>query len=135
MDKLVAERKVTVYSKGGMGNIVRTECREVEVERAPYAQYRGAIHVRLTPKGKRNRRGFVETYESDLLVLEGHGHPAPEGLFGEAQVDANTGLAVSRSHYSAFDPRWASDFAEMIDRYVKETGAKVLWDSRGERIS
>lgn len=128
--------KATLYIRGGLGNVVKVECRRVEITRRAYAQYSSAIEYRFVPKGARRERGAVETYRSSLLVLEGHGHPDPDGIWDESsRKDEGSGVSSVRARYSGHDPRWESDFGAMIDAHIQETGAKVVWDTRGEAIS
>lgn len=128
----MVEERVTLYNKDELlGNIIKTECRRVEIERRAYAQYRNAISVRFVRKGARKERGFVDTYRSRLLVLKGWGHPDPAGLFDGGERD---GIAV-KAKYMAFDEGWERDFNDLIDDHVATTGAEVVWDSRGEVIN
>lgn len=128
--------KVTIYRAGGvMGNVTKVEARSVDVERVPYAQYRNAIKLQFVPKGARKARGVVETYRSSLLVLEGWGHPDPAGIFDESTAETVDGVTTVRGSYRAFDDAWARDFDAKIRAHLEATGARVLWDTRGEVIA
>lgn len=129
--------KVTIYRRSEMmGNVVKVEARSVDVERVAYAQYRDAIKLQFIPKGARKPRGLVETYRSSLLVLEGWGHPDPDAIFDESKAETGTdGVTTVRGRYAAFDEGWARDFDAKIRAHLEATGARVLWDTRGEAIA
>lgn len=75
----VYDRPVTVYLRGEfLGNVHRIECRSLKVTIRPYAQYESAIHLEWIGKGQRRARGTVLSYSPWGLVLDGHGHPAPD---------------------------------------------------------
>ncbi len=129
--------KATIYRKSDFfGVITKTEVRACEVERRPYAQYTNAIAVRLVKKGARKTRGFVETYEPYLLILAGHGHPDPAGMFDGGEVENVTqGITAHKAKHAAFSGGYADDFNVMIEKYLDEGGGKILFDARGEHIS
>lgn len=122
--------KVTVYvrSEFGMG-VNRIEATRLSVEVRPYAQYPAGIKVTLLPKRMRKQRGFTQAYGPSLVVLEGWGHPEPDGMWDPASEKTEGDVTTSRARYSACDPRWQSDFDMKIDAYIA-SGATVLYDFR-----
>jgi hypothetical protein len=122
--------KVTVYvrSEFGMG-VKRIEATRLSVEVGPYAQYLSGIKVSLLPKRMRRMRGFTQAYGPSLVVLEGWGHPEPDGMWDPAKERSEGDVTTSEARYSACDPRWQSDFDAKIDAHIAR-GAKVLYDFR-----
>lgn len=129
--------KATIYKKGEFfGNIAKTEVRTCTIERGPYAQYKNAIKVTFVKPRARKTLGFWATYRPHLLILEGHGHPDPASMFDGGEVSRSTsGIVGHSAKYSACSDGYGDDFDEMIDKHIKETGAKVLLDARGEHVS
>jgi hypothetical protein len=129
--------KATIYRRGDFfGVIGKTEVRACEVERGSYAQYKNSITVRFVKKGARKTLGFRETYEPYLLILAGHGHPDPAGMFDGGEADRRTpGVTSQKAKYSACSDGYADDFNAMIEKYLDEGGGKILFDARGEHIS
>lgn len=121
------EGKATIYYGGGLGSYAKLEVRSVEVDRIEYAQYANAVRVRLIAKGARKVRGFVQTYEPNVIVIEGHGHPDAPGLFGEAKV--SNGVEVRESRRLMCDPGWDSEFREFIEAHLAASGGRVLYDA------
>ena len=113
--------KTTLYLIGGMGNVTRVECREVRVWNAPYAQHQDAIHLQFVPKGKRNPRGIVLTYQPWFVVVEGQDGPDTGGIFGESTQEAN-GVSTAKSRYSSHDPRWV----EYFEGRLEASDARIL---------
>lgn len=129
--------KVTIYSKGEMfGTITAVEARTASIERRAYAQYQNAIEVKFVKKGARKTRGFVLTYRPHLLVLKGHGHPKPAGLFdgGVSNTSQDGQVTTHAAKHRAFDGGYGQDFDAMIAQHIETTGAEVLFDARGETI-
>lgn len=124
--------KVTMYfrSEFGMG-VSRVEANLHEVSVRPFAQYERGVYVHFTPKHKRHERSLVQAYAPSLVVLEGWGHPEPDGMFLPPESSDNAEVVVSRGRYSACDPRWQSDFDLKLAAHVESTRAKVLYDFRG----
>jgi hypothetical protein len=127
--------KATIYTTGElMGNVQKVEVRRGDVEVKPYAQFSDAVHVKYVPKGARRQRGFVKSFKPFVLILEGHGHPDPDSLFGEAVPSSVEGVSVAHGRHSAFGDEWTNDFRGMMGRYIaKSQGeAKVIF-SRDEK--
>ena len=123
--------KATLYIRGAI-SMLKVEVRNVSSLTRPYAQYRSAVSVRWTPKGKRNERSTVETTFASILVLDGWGHPEPMGMWDESKtVTHENGITTGRARYSSCDPKCQSDFDTMIADHITKTGAKVLLDLRG----
>lgn len=115
--------KVTLYLEGGMGNIVRVDCRELHIETGPYAQYSKTIHVKYLEKGKSKWRGTVIGYKPFVVVVPTAKAIQPDSLFGEPDTSSTPGISVSRSRYSSFDPRFVSDFVDKL----KDAKVPILW--------
>ncbi len=112
---------VTLFHEGMFG-FNKVECRWVEVEVRPYAQYAEAVHVRFVEKGKRKVHGFVcAGLDGHFAILAGYGHPS---LGPSAFVRKDEVSTVSR--WASCDPRWAMGFVWHLTNYSEETGAKVL---------
>jgi hypothetical protein len=118
--------KATIY-RSGMFGITATEVTSLGISVGKWAQYASAVHVRYVPKGKRSPRGEMISHDPYLVILEGHGHVKPDGMYDPAKSEA--GGQVSR--YASCDPRWRSDFDAKLSAYLSTSGAKVLHDFRG----
>lgn len=123
--------KATMYvrSEFGMG-VKKVEVTRLTVEVKPYAQYERGIHATFLPKRMRKLRGLTQAYGPSLVVLEGWGHPDPDGMWDPATLKSDGEVTTQRARYSACDPRWQSDFDAMLEGYVERSGAKVLYDFR-----
>ena len=122
--------KATIYTTGEfMGNIIKVEVRRGEVKVAPYAQHTDAVHVRYVPKGKRNERGFVKSFKPFVLVLEGHGHPDADSLYGYEYTSEDGEVTTSRGRHRSFDAAWVRDFRSLISAYINKSQgeAKVVF--------
>ncbi len=115
--------RATIYTRGGLGGVVRTEVRNLSIETGvSYAQYTDAVRVTFTPKGKRKPRGMTLTYRPFLVVVEGAG-PEIRGLFGAEKESGTPGVTVRESRYTCFDERFDTDArADLL-----ATGAKILF--------
>lgn len=114
--------KATIYTTTQMmGNIIKTEVRKGEVEIKPYAQYSKAVHVQYVPKGKRKKRSFVKSHEPFVLILEGHGHPDADSLYGEAEATQNGEVSVARGRYRCFHSGWVDDFRSLISAHINDS--------------
>lgn len=111
----------TLYTRSMFGSIIRTEVREIEITRRPYAQYKAALDVRFTEKGKRKRRGFVEGYKPFAVVVQTADAIAPDAMFLESEPGSN----LKKGRYSMCDPRWESDFIAKL----KAAGVAPLFAS------
>lgn len=113
---------VTIYTSSDfMGNIVKYEGWLNELGLQDYAQYRAVPYVHFVPKGKRNKVGFVKTYDYYIYIVAGHGHPDPEELFSVKVSDM-----MSTAKYRSFDDRYKTDF----DPIIEGLDATVLLDCR-----
>lgn len=119
---------VTIYSCGFMGNYIKTECRTLSVAIGRYAQYPSAVHAVFVPKGKRSPRGFVQTSFPSLVIVKGHGHPDPAGIYDGGTSYKTGEVTMSRSKYSSCDDGWKNDFRAMLSAHVAATGAEVIAD-------
>ena len=105
--------KVTIYYRGGLG-INAIEAKLINHGRRPYAQYAAAPFVTFTAKRKRKPSQLCDGSSMNLLIVAGWNQPAPDSMFLAPKAGGSPGVTVSRGRYSACDPRWASDFNEMI---------------------
>jgi len=130
--------KATIYTTSEfMGNVVKTEVRKGSVGIRPYAQYDNAVHVHFVAKGKRKRSGFVKSHKPFVLILEGHGHPDPATLYGEAEATENGEASVARGRYRCFDPGWVRDFRALMSAHINKSqgGAKVVFTVDEEEVA
>lgn len=129
---MISAKTATIYMAGEfLGNIIKTEAKDVSVTRGKYAQYSNAIFITFTPKGKRKPRSVVQTYKPSALILEGFGHPEPASAFKTVSEDDS--VTVKSSVYRSFDDGWRRDFDSMIAQHIEKTSAVILADFRGVR--
>lgn len=115
--------KATILLPGGLGAWIKIPVRDLTVYEAEYAQYPSALHVRYTPKGKRNERGTVLTRWPRLVVYEGWGAgpgagPEPESMLGDAKSSGVVGVQVRMSRRSAFDFGWDTEMRNRVEQCV-----------------
>jgi hypothetical protein len=123
--------KATMYYRGSCGNIMKMEVRSVDVTIAPFAQYATAVHVAFVPKGASKPRSFTQTYQPNLVILDGHGHPDAATLWDLSTMRHAGTITTQRGRYMNCDPRWASDFSALLAAHVEQTGARIVADFRG----
>ena len=127
--------KVTLYAKGGFGNIVKIEARLHETglrNRTTYAT-KSVPYAVFTPKRKRKERAFTVTERDPfLLILKGWGGPDPAGIFGEETKDPKTGVTTRHSTHVSFDPAFRSDFDALIDPLLESGAIEVILDVRDD---
>jgi hypothetical protein len=116
-------KNVVVYLTGGMGNIVRVDCRELVIQVGKYAQYDRAISVKYLHKGKQKWAGVWATYDPFVVVVPMDKAIDPDSLFGDDELSSTPGVTVRKSRYSSFDPRWKTDFVSKL----KANHVPVLW--------
>ncbi len=99
------EDKVTIYSKGVAGAIVRCEVHFVRIVD------HGANGADVVFRKRRGRAEYVISsfYSSFWTVVDGWGHPVPDSLF-TTRVQTASGVEVARGRYRSCDPAWVSDF-------------------------
>lgn len=122
--------KSTLYYRSDFGAINKVECRSIIVHRRPWAQYDGSVEVIFVQKGKRNARRINEGYRPYFIVLEGWGHTDPDNMFHNHRETADGKAVISEARHSVCSDGWTDDFDTLIERYVSETGAKVVGDWR-----
>ena len=123
--------KATLYFANELfGNVAKVEVRNVEVIRKRWAQYAGAAVATFRQPRQRKDRQYVGNYKAYLVVLEGWGHPNPDGLCGEYK-ETDSGALVAHSRYSSCSDGYANDFDLRLQAYlVANPEAKVLGDYR-----
>ena len=104
--------KVTIYYSGMLG-IRAIEAKLIDHGRRKYAKYDAAPFVEFLAKRKRKPARLCDGSSMNLLIVAGWDQPAPDSMFLAPEA-SESGVTVSRGRYSACDPRWASDFNEMI---------------------
>jgi hypothetical protein len=123
-------RPVTLYFRGDfLGNMLKVEARHAKVVLRPCAQYPRAVHFEWLARGKRRARRTLETSRPTLLVLDGWGHPDPDGAF--EVVEERADVRVEQSRYRTYDDRWQTDFNARIGAYLAQGNGRVLADLRG----
>lgn len=106
----MTKTKATILFKGILGNIVVKHVWLVEHGRGKYAQYDSAVFIKYIDKGARKMKGFWQSFQPYLVILEGWQDIQSQKMFGAARVVDNHGTTVSEGLYMSFDSRWASDF-------------------------
>lgn len=100
--------KVTIYSIGQAGQIVRSEGRLVGI-----VQHAGANVVYMPKRGK--KEDVIPSYLSPFwMVVEGWGHPSPSSAWEKTSKSAIKGVRVQKGRYRGTDPRWVKDFLDSI---------------------
>lgn len=115
--KCYYDRKVTIYTKSGFGDIVKIEARLREIVMGKkFAQYNNAVKVVFTKKRKRKLSAMMLTHNPYMVIVDGWNNLDPEDMFGKASIES--GVEVKRSKYACFDDRYATDFDDIIDNAV-----------------
>lgn len=105
----MANEKVTILTRGGLGNIVVTHAKLVEHGRKAYAQYKSAPFVTYVKKGCSKPTGAVFAYDPYLVILAGWQEINTQEIFRPATV-YNTGSMVSHGKFSSCDKGWQEEF-------------------------
>lgn len=106
------------------GGIVKNEILLHEIGRKDYAQYKDALYVTYTPKGKRTSYIKRLTYSPYVLILKGWNHPEPEEVM--VKVSEGNGMTVSESRYATHDERFRTDFDMLIENYKLQPDQIIL---------
>lgn len=118
--------RATLYQGGLMGWTTQ-RVRNLEItEGVRYAQYNAAVRVVYVPKGKRNKRRIMLTYDPQLLIVEGW--DAPE--FDARRMGPSTtggGVTTSQSRHSACSSEWTTEF----EAWLAEQSLEIAADYRG----
>ena len=127
--KTATKELVTVYTSSSFG-ISKFEGKLVDFGTTKYAQYNAAPFIKYVPKGKRNVRGFVKTYQPYIIIIKGVNHPEPADAFTAPKTTVyEMGVVTSRmSRYSSFDERYKTEFDAKISEYLQSQ--TVLMDVR-----
>lgn len=122
-------KQVTIYSDSEFGGCInKYEGKLIEFGTRPYAQYKKTPYVTFIPTRKRYPRQILKGYKPFILILDGVGHPQPPSAFNEPVIHGL--VTVYKSKYLSFDERYDTDFDTMIDKYIVESGARVIADYR-----
>lgn len=104
-------KKVTIYSMGGLGQIIATEGHLISYEIKKYAQFDAVPSVKYIKKKCRNKEGFVCAQHNPFLVIvEGWNKVKPADVF--TGLPANVTADVTAT---AYDGSWAADFKKQLD--------------------
>lgn len=125
---------VTLYIRGMMGSIKKIECRKLSIEIVKFAQYSNAVSIEWLAKGQRREREEIETYRPTALVLDGWGHPDPDGIWDESTRKTEGTVTMVHGRYRSCDPRWQGDFDAKIGAYIAEGRGKILADYRNHVV-
>jgi hypothetical protein len=120
--------KCTMYTRTAFG-YTRKEVTVLTINIKPYAQYPSAVHVMYKEPRQRSLRGFVQTYQPNLVVLDGWGHPDPSSAFTEEEVDSD-GVTRSLSRHRSFSEEYCKEFSSFLNAYKEKTKVNVLADFR-----
>jgi hypothetical protein len=120
-------QKVTIYHQGLMA-VTAIEAKLIAHGTRKYAQYPEAPYVDFVAKRKRKPSRLCSGQNMNLLIVEGWNQPKPPGMFkpSTTRIEGIFEVTCSEGKYSACDPRWRSDFNEMI---AKED-VKIIADYR-----
>lgn len=102
-------QKVTILTRGGLGNIVVTHAKLIEHGRRPYAQYKSAPYVHFVKKNGRRVLKAVFAYDPYLVILDGWQDIKSQEIFGKSYV-SSTGAIVSEGKFSSCDSGWKEEF-------------------------
>lgn len=105
----MANEKITILTRGGLGNIVVTHAKLVEHGRKPYAQYKSAPFVKYIKKGGRTVVGSVFAYDPYLVILAGWQDIKTQDIFRPATL-SSSGAMVSVGKFSSCDDGWKKEF-------------------------
>jgi hypothetical protein len=97
---MVKGPKVTIYSKGPAGNVVKKE---------GFYSDANTGGVTFVPKRGRRETMIMTYYSPFIMVVMGWGKPDPEGIWGET-IQSGPGATVQKGRYRGTDPRWVGDF-------------------------
>lgn len=102
--------KATILYKGILGNIQSKHIWLLEHGRAKYAQYPSAVFIKYIDKGARKPKGFWQSYNPYLVILDGWQKIENQGMWGTPTRDEETGITTQVAKYASFDERWSKDF-------------------------
>lgn len=105
----MTKEKVTILTRGGMGNIVVTHARLIEHGRKPYAQYKSAPFVHYVKKGCSKPSGVIFGYDPYLVILAGWQNISSQEIF-KAGIKSSSGAIVSEGKFSSVDEGWEKEF-------------------------
>lgn len=123
--------RVTIYVRNDFGAVKIIEgARLVRVQQAPYAQHQNAAHVDFIPTGKRSVRRIVQGYRPFILILKGIGHPHPDSWMVPIESKTLGITESSKSRYLSHDPRYLTDFNDLIAPHLAAHPDVVIFDCR-----
>jgi len=129
--------KVTIYHKGRGGNILRSEGTLASIWEMPSGSNVGYI-----PRGSKKEDMVMSYYSPFWMVVEGWGHPKPEGLYdpGEGQTEVGVAphwgpfsigsVSTGRSRRMSTDPAWVTNFYNGLFEKLRAKIIAVYKDGR-----
>ena len=101
---------VTIYRRGYMFGITRTDCRDLTITTGVrYAQYDDATKLEWIERGKRKRVGCIlDGHKPWLRVVN-----TAEAIEPQSPLE-DVGGGTQRSRYLSCDPRWVTDFEDQL---------------------
>ena len=124
--------KGTIYDLDPFFGYRRAEGRDISHGTWSVAQFRNAVFVRFTPRGKRKQTSVGSTSHPSIVVLEGWGHPdLGRAVESEEFTADGRRYPVERPKYIAGSGEWEELFSSQLDQYVRQTGVRILVDYRG----
>lgn len=122
--------KATIMSQGEFGMAYHvTQVRDLRVHVGPYAQYLSAVHASFVVKGQRKRRGLVQGYAPNLIVIDGWADVAVPDMF-HAPVQGD-GVSTQTGRGLSCSPMWGNEARSA----VAASGVKVVRDFREHKAS
>jgi len=123
------KQKVTIYFRSMMG-YRKVEARAFAVESGTYAQYSNVKIVKFLEPRKRKARAMRDTGGTNIVILNGWGHPNPDDGFTAPEVTP-TGCIVRKSRHACFSPAYDAEFNEFMTDYMAREEVEVILDNRG----
>lgn len=117
-------QKVTILTRGGLGNIVAIHAKLIDHGRKPYAQYKSAPFVKYVKKNARKPVGFVQGYDPYLVILDGWQDIESQSLWGKTETRDN-GVTISSAKFASCDSGWQKEFE------AENTFTGIIADYRG----
>lgn len=117
-------QNVAMYVSGGMGNVIRVDCKELIIQIGKYAQYEKAIMTKYLQKNKSKWRGnWITGHNPFCIVVPITKAINPDDLYSDENISNNPNVVVKKGRYASFDPRWESDFIAQL----KAKQIPIVW--------
>lgn len=119
MHEAVGGPKVTIYSTGVVGAIVKSEGVLTKITKG------GVSYI---PKKARKERMIMGYYSPFWMVVEGWGHPDPGDMWDPEKTSTGGGVTVQTAKYMGHDPRWRGDFMDAVGNKLASKVIAVYQD-------